>query len=73
MHGAIATVTSLEGQEIEPYANELFRNRKLGEKTKNNGLLLLVTSGPHLCVGGARDTCDRSGDGPLQPWAIATP
>lgn len=38
----VATVNSLEGQEIEPYANELFRNWKLGEKTKNNGVLLLV-------------------------------
>ncbi|MGB8575690.1 MAG: TPM domain-containing protein [Pseudolabrys sp.] len=39
---AVATVGSLEGQDIEPYANELFRNWKLGEKTKNNGVLLLV-------------------------------
>src|SRR5215468_10617401 len=39
---AVATVNSLEGQEIEPYANELFRYWKLGEKTKNNGALLLV-------------------------------
>ena len=38
----VATVSSLEGQEIEPYANELFRNWKLGEKAKNNGVLLLV-------------------------------
>ena len=38
----VATVKSLEGQEIEPYANELFRAWKLGEKTKNNGVLLLV-------------------------------
>ena len=38
----VATVTSLEGQEIEPYANQLFRNWKLGEKTKNNGVLVLV-------------------------------
>ena len=38
----VATVASLEGQEIEPYANELFRAWKLGEKTKNNGVLLLV-------------------------------
>jgi uncharacterized protein len=38
----VATVTSLDGQEIEPYANELFRAWKLGEKTKNNGVLLLV-------------------------------
>jgi uncharacterized protein len=38
----VATVSSLEGQEIEPYANELFRAWKLGEKDKNNGVLLLV-------------------------------
>jgi uncharacterized protein len=38
----VATVTSLDGQEIEPYANALFRTWKLGEKTKNNGVLLLV-------------------------------
>ena len=38
----VATVTSLEGQEVEPYANQLFRTWKLGEKAKNNGVLLLV-------------------------------
>jgi uncharacterized protein len=38
----VATVTSLEGQEIEPYANQLFRAWKLGEKARNNGVLLLV-------------------------------
>ena len=38
----VATVTSLDGQEIEPYANQLFRTWKLGEKTRNNGVLLLV-------------------------------
>src|SRR5216683_4436845 len=38
----VVTVNSLQGQEIEPYANELFRTWKLGEKTKNNGVLLLV-------------------------------
>jgi uncharacterized protein len=38
----VATVASLGGEEIEPYANELFRTWKLGEKTKNNGVLLLV-------------------------------
>jgi uncharacterized protein len=38
----VATVTSLEGQEIEPYANQLFRSWQLGEKAKNNGVLLLV-------------------------------
>src|SRR6266478_6410609 len=30
----VATVNSLQGQEIEPYANELFRTWKLGEKTR---------------------------------------
>lgn len=38
----VATVSTLDGQEIEPYANELFRFWKLGEKNKNNGVLLLV-------------------------------
>ena len=38
----VATVTSLEGQDIEPYANELFRKWQLGEKNKNNGVLLLI-------------------------------
>ena len=43
----VVTVTSLDGQEVEPYANELFRNWKLGEKTKNNGVLLLVAPNEH--------------------------
>src|SRR4051812_33491928 len=43
----VATVVSLEGQEIEPYSNELFRSWKLGEKTKNNGVLLLVAPNEH--------------------------
>jgi uncharacterized protein len=43
----VATVTSLEGQEIEPYANGLFRSWKLGEKEKNNGVLLLVAPNEH--------------------------
>src|SRR6266849_9760230 len=38
----VATANSLQGQEIEPYANELFRTWKLGEKAKNNGVLLLI-------------------------------
>ncbi len=38
----VATVPSLEGEEIEPYANELFRFWKLGEAKKNNGALLLI-------------------------------
>ena len=38
----VATISSLQGQEIEPYANALFRRWGLGEKTKNNGVLLIV-------------------------------
>jgi uncharacterized protein len=38
----VATVASLDGDEIEPYANALFRQWKLGEKDKNNGVLLLI-------------------------------
>jgi uncharacterized protein len=43
----VATVNSLQDQDIEPYANELFRTWKLGEKTKNNGVLLLVAPKEH--------------------------
>jgi uncharacterized protein len=39
---AVATVPSLGGEEIEPYANELFRQWKLGQKGVNNGLLLVL-------------------------------
>src|SRR5271163_3842717 len=38
----VATVPSLDGEEIEPYANELFRAWKLGEAKDNSGALLLV-------------------------------
>ena len=38
---------SLEGQEIEPYANGLFRAWQLGQKDKNNGVLLLVAPNEH--------------------------
>jgi uncharacterized protein len=43
----VATVKSLEGSDIETYANELFRNWKLGEAKKNNGVLLLVAPNDH--------------------------
>jgi uncharacterized protein len=43
----VATVTSLDGDEIEPYANALFRDWKLGEKDKNNGVLLLIAPNQH--------------------------
>lgn len=38
----VVTVKSLEGQAIDPYANELFRSWKLGEKEKSNGALLVI-------------------------------
>lgn len=43
----VATVASLDGDEIEPYANALFRAWKLGEKDKNNGVLLLIAPNQH--------------------------
>jgi uncharacterized protein len=38
----VATVPSLQGQDIAPFANELFRTWKLGQSKVNNGVLLLV-------------------------------
>ncbi len=38
----VATVPSLDGEEIEPYATRLFRLWKLGQAKENNGVLLLV-------------------------------
>jgi uncharacterized protein len=43
----VATVASLDGEEIEPYANRLFRAWKLGEATKNNGVLFLIAPKEH--------------------------
>ena len=43
----VATVGSLEGNDIETYANQLFRNWRLGEAKKNNGVLLLVAPNEH--------------------------
>src|SRR5579859_8086500 len=43
----VATVRSLQGSDIETYANQLFRFWKLGEAKKNNGVLLLVAPSEH--------------------------
>src|SRR5579859_7018294 len=43
----VATVRSLQGGDIETYANQLFRFWKLGEAKKNNGVLLLVAPSEH--------------------------
>jgi uncharacterized protein len=39
---AVATVPSLEGYDIRDYGNQLFRLYALGDKTKNDGVLVLV-------------------------------
>jgi uncharacterized protein len=44
---AVATVSSLQGGDIETYANELFRYWRLGQANKNNGVLLLVAPNEH--------------------------
>lgn len=38
----VATVPSLDGLEIEDYGNRLFRHWELGQKGKNNGVLVLI-------------------------------
>lgn len=38
----VATVSSLEGQDIDRYANSLFRAWGIGDQEKNNGLLILL-------------------------------
>jgi uncharacterized protein len=43
----VATVRSLQGGDIETYANELFRTWKLGQAQKNNGVLLLIAPNEH--------------------------
>jgi uncharacterized protein len=43
----VATVKSLQGADIETYANELFRYWKLGQAQKNNGVLLLIAPAQH--------------------------
>ena len=44
----VVTVSSLEGQSIEEYATELFRQFGIGDKNKNNGVLLLCSTGDRL-------------------------
>ncbi len=43
----VATVKSLQGGDIETFANELFRFWKLGEAKKNNGVLFLIAPAEH--------------------------
>ena len=37
----LVTVASLDGQTVEEYANKLFRLYNIGDKEKNNGILIL--------------------------------
>ena len=39
---AIVTVKSLNGEEIQPYANDLFKQLGVGQKKQDNGVMLLV-------------------------------
>jgi uncharacterized protein len=43
----VATVKTLQGGDIETFANDLFRAWKLGEAKRNNGVLLLVAPVEH--------------------------
>jgi len=43
----VATVPSLQGGDIETFANQLFRTWRLGQAQKNNGVLLLVAPNEH--------------------------
>lgn len=39
----VVTVNDLEGYSIEDYANRLFRNFGIGDRNKNNGILILIS------------------------------
>jgi uncharacterized protein len=39
---AVVTVKSLDGNEIQPYANDLFKQLGIGKKKEDNGVMLLV-------------------------------
>ena len=43
----VYTIKSLNGEDIETYANRLFRTEGLGDKEKDNGLLLLISYDDH--------------------------
>src|SRR6202142_1666561 len=63
----VATVPSLDGEEIEPYANELFRAWKLGEAKENNGALLLIAPKERRGGIGGRHAVKGRAPGALTP------
>ena len=49
-HGAqivVVTLDTLDGADIDQYANELFRAWGIGDRKKNNGVLLLIAKEDH--------------------------
>ena len=44
----VVTVKSLDGKSIEQYATELFRKFGIGDSSKNNGVLLICSTGDRL-------------------------
>lgn len=44
----VVTVKTLDGESIEEYATKLFREFEIGDKEKNNGVLLLCSIGDRL-------------------------
>src|SRR5512145_2460364 len=38
----VLTISTLNGENIEDYANTVFNNWKLGQKDKDNGILIVV-------------------------------
>lgn len=43
----VASVSSLDGEAIEPYATKLFNTWGLGDAKKNNGVLFLIAPNEH--------------------------
>ena len=66
----VITVPSLEGESLEEYATDTFRKFEIGDKEKNNGLLILIALKERKCrieVGyGLEDTLTDGKTGRIQ-------